>query len=98
MSRRRVVLLALVVALAGCGLFGRGSGDDFEEPPRPAPIDLNKASLRKIEGLPGVTPSMAKRIVENRPYTDVRELVDKGVLNEREADRIRDHVEIPNAR
>jgi competence protein ComEA len=97
MSRRRLALLALVLSLAGCGLFRRG-GDDADERARPVAIDLNTASLRKIEALPGITPSMAKRIVEGRPYGDTDALVEKGILTERELERIRDHVEVPEAR
>lgn len=99
--RRPLVLLAVVLALAGCGLtrrFGFGGGEDREERPRPTPIDVNTAPLRKVERLPGVTPSMAKRIVENRPYADRNQLVEKGVLTERELDRIHDYIEIPDAR
>ena len=61
-------------------------------------IDPNTASLRKIEALPGITPSMAKRIVEGRPYTDANQLVEKGILTERELDRIQDHITVPDAR
>jgi hypothetical protein len=97
-SRSRTVLLALVLVLAGCGLFRRGpDADDGDERPRPVAIDLNTASLRKVEGLPGITPSMAKRIVEGRPYGAADELVGKNILTEREFERIRDHVTVPVA-
>ena len=95
MSRARVrsVALALVFAAAGCGILRRH--------PTVAPaaqIDLNTASLRAIERLPGVTPSMARRIVDGRPYDDPRDLVDRGILTERELGRIADVVVTRGAR
>lgn len=91
-----LLVLALAVPLASCGLYRRWRGDSHERP-RPVAIDLNTASLRKIEALPGITPSMAKRIVEGRPYRDRNDLVEKGILTEREVGRIHDYVEVPDA-
>jgi len=87
MRRGLAVLLAVALALGGCGFF-RGA-------PRPeTPLDLNTASVRRIERLPGITPSMARRIVESRPYTGLDDLVDRDVLTERELDRIADHATV----
>ena len=88
-NARLGVTLAVVVVLAGCGLFHRE-----HTPSKPAPIDLNRASLRKVEALPGITPSMARRIVEGRPYDDPRDLVSRGILTDRELDRIADRVTV----
>jgi DNA uptake protein ComE-like DNA-binding protein len=90
MARRMILGVALVTLLAGpaCSLLHR----HHEEPEHPQPIDLNRASLRKVEKLPGVTPSMARRIVDGRPYREPQELVDRGILTRRELDRILDRV------
>lgn len=37
-------------------------------------VDLNAASLAELDGLPGVGPVLAQRIVDGRPYTSVDEL------------------------
>jgi competence ComEA-like helix-hairpin-helix protein len=37
-------------------------------------IEVNKASLEELESLPGVGPTIAKRIVEGRPYGSVDDL------------------------
>jgi DNA uptake protein ComE-like DNA-binding protein len=92
----RIVLLVLAAALVApaCGLFHR-----HHAPEAPAPVDLNRASLRKLEKLPGITPSMAQRIVEGRPYEEPHDLVTRGILTEREFERVLDRVVVePRAR
>ena len=83
----RLATLVLVASLLApaCGLFHRRRAPA-------APIDLNRASLHKLEQLPGITPSMARRIVEGRPYEEPHDLVARGILTERELDRILDRV------
>ena len=86
-ARLAVLVLAAALVAAGCSLFHR-----HHAPDAPAPIDLNRASLRKLEKLPGITPSMAQRIVEGRPYEEPHDLVTRGILTERELERILDRV------
>ena len=81
--------MATLLSIAACGLVHRHRAED-----RPAPVDLNAASLRKIERLPGVTPTMARRIVDGRPYEDPHDLVERGILTERELARIHDLVSV----
>jgi competence protein ComEA len=95
MTRRLLLGMALatLVAAPACGLIHR-----HPEPVPPKAIDLNHASLRKIEQLPGITPSMARRIVDGRPYSTPDDLVDRGILTRRELDRILDRVVVPEHR
>lgn len=37
-------------------------------------IDINSASAAELEALPGIGPTLARRIVEGRPYRSVAEL------------------------
>ena len=84
-ARRIAALLAVSVLLgAGCATFRRG------EPPPAAVVDLNTAPLRQVEQLPGITPSMARRIVDGRPYERLEDLVARGILTERELERLGD--------
>jgi competence protein ComEA len=53
------------------------------------PVDVNAASESELQRLPGVTPSMARRIYEGRPYKSLDELVERGLLSPRELDRVR---------
>ena len=86
-ERLAVLVLAAALVAPGCSLFHRRHA-----PATPAPVDLNRASLRTLEKLPGITPSMARRIVDGRPYEEPHELVTRGILTERELDRILDRV------
>jgi competence protein ComEA len=83
----RLGTLALVLLLTSCGFFRRG-----ESLPVSGPINLNTASLQELETLPGVTPSMARRILDGRPYADVDELVDRKILSHRELERVKKKV------
>jgi DNA uptake protein ComE-like DNA-binding protein len=42
-------------------------------------VDVNSASVRELQSLPGVGPAIAKRIVENRPYSSMPDLARAGV-------------------
>ena len=84
------LLLVAGVLSGGCGLLGRGGSRSASA----GPLDVNKASLSEIEQLPGVTPSMARRIYEGRPYATVDELVERGLLSERELERVRKKITI----
>jgi DNA uptake protein ComE-like DNA-binding protein len=81
--------LAAALIVPACGRFRREHGEA-----RPAPIDLNEAAFRKVEKLPGVTPTMARRIVDGRPYQDPHDLVARKILTEREFARIADRVTV----
>ena len=85
------LFLVALVLLGGCGLFGRGGAS---RPAYSGPLDVNTASLSDIEELPGVTPSMARRIYEGRPYARLDELVERGLLSERELERVRKRIKV----
>ena len=89
----RAVCLAAALVGPACGLVHR-----HRDPPAPRPLDLNTASRRAIEKLPGVTPSMARRIVEGRPFEDPYELVERRILTEREFQRVADRVTVGRRR
>lgn len=51
-------------------------------------VNVNAASSATLETLPGVTPVVARRIAENRPYNSTYDLVRKRVVSEAEYNRI----------
>lgn len=87
-ARSAAALLAAFL-LVGCGLLGRDGN-----PEAPAQLDLNAAPLSTVEKLPGITPSMARRIVAERPYEDLDDLVERDILTERELERVADRVTV----
>jgi DNA uptake protein ComE-like DNA-binding protein len=96
MRRRQLLGLALALVLfPACRLW---RGRDTGLPPTEA-VDLNTAPPRRLEQLPGITPSMARRIVEGRPYAEAEDVVERGILTRREFERIEDAVVVsPPAR
>jgi DNA uptake protein ComE-like DNA-binding protein len=51
-------------------------------------VDINHASLSRLEALPGIGGRAARHIVAGRPYTDTRQLESRGVLSRSEYDRV----------
>ncbi|MGC2583391.1 MAG: helix-hairpin-helix domain-containing protein, partial [Acidobacteriaceae bacterium] len=51
-------------------------------------VNVNTATRADLESLPGVTPTTARRIAENRPYDTPHDLVRKGVVSQGEYDQI----------
>jgi predicted flap endonuclease-1-like 5' DNA nuclease len=60
-------------------------------------VDLNTATVAELEGLPGIGPAYAKRIVDNRPYASVADLSKAGVPAST-IDKIRSQVRVAPSR
>lgn len=55
-----------------------------------ARIDINQATEKQLDTLPGVGPARAKAIVAARPYVQPEDLVSKKVLTQRVYDGLKD--------
>jgi competence protein ComEA len=55
-------------------------------------VDLNQAGLEELTKLPGITPVLAQRIVQHRPYRKLDDLVSRKVLGKKQFARIREFV------
>ena len=56
------------------------------------PININSATLKDLESLPGIGPARARKIVAGRPYTSVEDLKVRKVVPVKTYDRIRNHI------
>ncbi|MCS7049549.1 MAG: helix-hairpin-helix domain-containing protein [Verrucomicrobiae bacterium] len=62
-----------------------------DEPPS-EPVDLNRATSRQLQAIPGIGPVLAERIVSHRPYERVEDLLRVPGIGERLFQRIKPYV------
>jgi len=55
-------------------------------------VDMNSASTARIAMLQGISVSKAQEIVKGRPYSDPHALVERGILTEKQYDRISNQI------
>jgi competence protein ComEA len=95
-SAARDLLLAFAAAavLAACFLISPALAQ--KKPPPPNPLDLNSATQKQLEELPGVGPVTAKAIVDFRqkggPFRRVDDLLVVRGISEARLNRIRPYV------
>jgi competence protein ComEA len=58
------------------------------------PVNINTAGESELDALPGVGPVTAQKIISNRPYQSVEELLDKKIVGQSEYGKIKDMVSI----
>ncbi|MFZ5932777.1 MAG: helix-hairpin-helix domain-containing protein [Patescibacteria group bacterium] len=68
-------------------LVGQGSGST-------GLININTASQKELESLPGIGPVYGQNIVEHRPYSNVEELLTKEVLKKSTYEKIKNLVTV----
>ena len=59
-----------------------------------AKADVNTASVDELSRLPGMNVQTAEKIVGNRPYRKLDELITKKVLGKKEFARVREYIVI----
>ncbi|KKW09975.1 MAG: Competence protein ComEA helix-hairpin-helix repeat protein [Candidatus Gottesmanbacteria bacterium GW2011_GWB1_49_7] len=72
----------------------RVGAENAQRSTRNAQININLAGQGELEGLPGVGPVTAEKIMAGRPYQNVSELVGKKIVGEKLFDQIKDLVSI----
>lgn len=57
-------------------------------------ININTASASELDTLPGIGPVTANKIITNRPYQSIQELLEKKVVSQKVFDQIKDKIGI----
>lgn len=57
-------------------------------------ININSASESELDSLPGIGIVTAQKIIENRPYSDINELISKKVVSAKVFDKIKGSISI----
>ncbi|MBI3443334.1 helix-hairpin-helix domain-containing protein [Candidatus Woesebacteria bacterium] len=55
-------------------------------------VDINRATLKELDALPGIGQVYAQNIIEHRPYSSIGELLSKGVLKKSVYEKIKDKI------
>ena len=57
-------------------------------------VDLNQAAAEDLIRLPGITAQLAERVIKNRPYRKLDDLVTRRILGKKEFARVRELVTV----
>ena len=57
-------------------------------------VNINTATLKELDTLPGIGPVYGQNIIEHRPYSTVEELLSKAVLKKNVYEKIKDKVSV----
>lgn len=79
---------------AAGNLAGRVLGSKDAQAPKPALVDINKASATELDALPQIGAARTKSIIAGRPYKSAHELVEKKILSQAVYDQIKDKVAV----
>jgi competence protein ComEA len=88
-SRARPWVLGTVLVIAAWTLNGLGAQSQTKQKHL---VDVNSANVNTLETLPGITPTLAQRIVDNRPYNDLTDLAKVKGLGSAKLNGIKDDI------
>lgn len=89
----RWLFILTVVILAGLKYMS-WTQENPPKPPEPPRVDLNSATQAELEALHGIGPSLAKRIIEGRPYRTYDDVLNVRGVGPAMLEKIGDQVEI----
>jgi len=79
-----------VALCTGRTRVGRMAPDDLAGLEQP--VDINHADAAELEGLPGIGPSLAARVIAGRPFATVDDLAEVRGIGPATLDRVRRHI------
>lgn len=83
----------------GAGQASAGGGRGASGKPLPGTlININSASARDLERIPGIGPAMSQRIIERRrqrPFTSIEDLMDVKGIGQRTLEKMRPFISVP---
>jgi DNA uptake protein ComE-like DNA-binding protein len=101
--RRLSILLVSLGVMILWGLLGlpaaqdapkdggvQGIGGDSQTPVKK--VDLNLAGPEEMGRLPGITHQVAERIIRNRPYKKMDDLITRKVIGKKQFAQIREYI------
>lgn len=57
-------------------------------------IDINNATQNELMKLPGIGEILARKIIENRPYKDIEELINIDGIGEKKMESLRRRIKL----
>lgn len=57
-------------------------------------VNINTASLSQLDKLPGIGPVTGQKIIDNRPYSDINELLTKKVVGNKVFEQIKEKITV----
>lgn len=57
-------------------------------------ININTASLSQLDKLPGIGPVTGQKIIDNRPYQDIQELLNKKIVGQKVFEQIKERITV----
>lgn len=58
------------------------------------PVDLNNATAKELEALPGIGPALAQRIIDSRPYSKIEDLLRVKGIGPETFDKLKDQITV----
>lgn len=83
------------IYIPSIGEVGKGKEASIGEAvSQPGLININTASLAQLDKLPGIGPVTGQKIIDNRPYTDINELLTKKIVGKKVYEQIKEKITI----